>query len=146
MIEALFCFTNSGTFPAIASSYLRVKKILILRTQRSIHRQLITLNISVTNKHKHSHASCRRIYLNICFNLFAITILIATAAQHKPKKNDWVMERLLEKVKAVKQSCYEAMDTSGEIIKGRRIDNSMSNDFYFDFFNTYTTYHRTGYI
>jgi len=71
---------------------------------------------------------------------------IASIGQSKPKRNDWIMENLLEKVKTVKQTCYKAIDKSGEIIKGRRIDNSLSDDYSLDFENTYSTYHQTGHI
>jgi len=72
---------------------------------------------------------------------------IASTGQDKPKKNDWVMENLLGKVKTVKQICYEAIDKSGEIIKGRRIDNSLKENYSPpDFDNTYSIYNQSGYF
>ena len=71
----------------------------------------------------------------------------ANTRQDKPKKNDWVMLNLLGKVKTVKQSCYEAIDKSGEIIKGRRIDNSLKENYSPpDFDNTYSIYNQSGYF
>ena len=71
---------------------------------------------------------------------------IGSTGQEKSKKNNWVTENLLEKVKTVKQTCYEAIVKSSVTIKGRRIDNSLNDDYSFDFENTCSIYNQTGYI
>ncbi len=72
---------------------------------------------------------------------------ISSTAQNKPRKNDWATENLLGKVKTVKQTCYRAIDKSGEIIKGIRIDNSLKKNYAPpEYVNDYTTYHKSGYI